>query len=166
MWLVTWNVAVSFSCVLCIRLLFSRTAILDHCIFSGFLRLEFLLNSLSFVALVGFVECLDRSLPHRAGVVGAVEFLVDVAEVVENDSVGILGGGRFLQFLGGLLKTAKAIEFDIVKAMGFQTSIANTDLAEEIATETMGRIQAESVVLLQIQGKVAAARALQLLAVA
>ena len=50
--------------------------------------------------------------------------------------------------------------------MGFQTSIANTDLAEEVAAETMGRIQAESVVLLQVQGKITVAKALQLLAAA
>jgi len=70
-------------------------------------------------------------------------------------------------YLGGkskrLEKIAKTLEFDIVKAMGFQTSIANTDLAKEIATETMGRIQAESVVLLQTQGSMAASRALELL---
>ena len=70
-------------------------------------------------------------------------------------------------YLGGkskrLEKSAKALEFDIVKAMGFQTSIANTDLAKEIAAETMGRIQAESVVLLQTQGLLAASRALELL---
>lgn len=71
-------------------------------------------------------------------------------------------------YLGGkarhLEKTAMVLQFDVVKAMGFQTSIANTDLAKEIATETIGRIQAESIVLLQIQGRVAARKALQLLA--
>ncbi|UCF16602.1 MAG: hypothetical protein JSW59_03900, partial [Phycisphaerales bacterium] len=75
-----------------------------------------------------------------------------------NEYYGYLGGK-----LERLDKTAKTIQFDVVKAMGYQTSITNTDLAEEIATETMGRIQAESVVLIQIQGKVAASRALQLI---
>ncbi len=99
-----------------------------------------------------------------------LDLTTDAAGALAFTKQSIEQTGSYHAYLGGkakrLQKTAKAIEFDIVKAMGFQTSIANTDLAEEIATETMSRIQAESVVLLQVQGRVAAAKALQLLAAA
>ncbi|MBC8217224.1 MAG: hypothetical protein H8E73_02055 [Planctomycetes bacterium] len=91
----------------------------------------------------------------------------DTADALAFTKQSIEQTSSYYTYLGGkakrLEKIAKTIEFDIVKAMGFQTSIANTDLAEEIAAETTGRIQAESVVLLQTQGLVAASRALELL---
>ncbi len=97
-----------------------------------------------------------------------LDLTTDAAGAMAFTKQSIEQTSSYYAYLGGkakrLEKTAKAIDFDILKAMGFQMSIATTDLAEEIATETMGRIQTESVVLLQIQGKVEAAKALQLLA--
>ena len=73
----------------------------------------------------------------------------------------------YYAYLGGeakrLEKIAKTIEFDIVKAMGFQTSIANTDLAEEISSEVVGEVITESTTLLAAQANVQPIKALQLL---
>ncbi len=62
-----------------------------------------------------------------------------------------------------LEKTAALIEFDIVQAMDYETTISNTDLAMEIANEVMGKVMMEFVILLRIQANVAATTAFQLL---
>jgi len=70
-------------------------------------------------------------------------------------------------YLGGksrrLEKIAKTLQFEIVKAMGFQTSIANTDLAQEIGAEVVGEVITESTMLLAAQANVQPIKALQLL---
>jgi flagellin len=62
-----------------------------------------------------------------------------------------------------LEQTAAVIQFDTLKAMGFQTSISNTDLAREIAAEVMGKIMTEATILLGAQAKLEPSRALHLL---
>lgn len=70
-------------------------------------------------------------------------------------------------YLGGKINrletTVKVLDFDIINAMGFQASISNTNLAKEIAAQTMGQIMAESVILIQTQANVNSFRALVLL---
>jgi flagellin len=64
---------------------------------------------------------------------------------------------------GRLEKFTKTLEFDIVKAMGLATSIANTDLAEEIGAEVVGEVITESTMVLMAQANLQPAKALQLL---
>jgi flagellin len=62
-----------------------------------------------------------------------------------------------------LEQSAAVIQFDTLKAMGFQTSISNTDLAREIAAEVMGKVMIEATILLGAQAKLEPGRALHLL---
>jgi len=87
--------------------------------------------------------------------------LTFITEAIEQTSSyrGYLGGE-----MERLEKFAALAEFDIVNAMGFETSISNTDLATEIAVHMLNQTRAESTIsLLQTQANVTAYMALILL---
>ena len=62
-----------------------------------------------------------------------------------------------------LEQMADLLQFDIVKAMGFKTTISNADLAGEIGVEVTGDIISQAVVALKVQSDVATNIALKLL---
>ena len=91
------------------------------------------------------------------GADGALAFTTRSIEQTDSYSTYLGGKSRRLE------EFAKTLRFDIVKAMGFPTSIANTDLAEEIGAEVMGEVITESTMLLAVQANVQPIKALQLL---
>jgi len=94
----------------------------------------------------------------------AADLSFDISSAdLTSDAVGALGSVRAataktITYCGTLAaktevleKTIELYDFEIIHAMGFQTSISNTDLAREINAEVQGQIMAESVVSLAAQ---------------
>ncbi|MHC4433104.1 MAG: flagellin N-terminal helical domain-containing protein [Planctomycetota bacterium] len=81
------------------------------------------------------------------------------ASIDQTDSYSTYLGGKSRR----LEEFARTLQFDIVRAMGFPTSIANTDLAEEIGAEVVGEVLTESTLLLATQANLQPVKALQLL---
>ena len=62
-----------------------------------------------------------------------------------------------------LERTIDLLEFEVIQAMGYSTTISNTDLASEITYQVMGQVMAEALVALRTQSNVTPNSALPLL---
>ena len=108
------------------------------------------------------VEAEDLSLD-----IGGLDLTADAGSALAFTKEAIEHTSSYNGYLSGKLerleKAATVMEFDIINAMGFQTSISNTDIAREIAAQTTARIMTESVILLQMQANMTSSRTSQLL---
>ena len=110
---------------------------------------------------------MDVNARNLAVDITGLDLTTDAAGALAFTAQSIEQTSSYNTYLGGksrrLERIAKTLQFDIVKAMGFQTSIANTNLAEEIGAAVVGEVLAESTILLAAQANLQPIKALQLL---